>query len=420
MTHPFPRPALATVLGTGVIVALAGCASDEYLEDGYGRQAGLGRAGSVNGTAVLADMFRAAGHPVSSWSVLSPRIEKADVIVWFPDDFDPPTPEARERLEAWLSAKAGRSLVYVGRHFDAAPRYWRDVEREAPNELVGRINSMRRKAEEAERNAPETHRRLAEIRRRSGERQPPRSESRKIPGESEDSAPGSPPSPGPADRRSWFDFTPGARERATTLAGPWSEGIDAAAADVELTGRFVPAHENFEELLESHGRTIAFRYWWEVGQDGADAGYSQAFLIQNGSFLLNYPLVNHEHRKLAGKLIADVDDLSGDEAVVLFLQSDAGGPTVLDRDPTLLAPPRPGGEPPLSYVVVHGISAGVLAVFAAWPLFGRPRHARDSDASDFGRHVDQVGKLLEKTRDSRYCRTRVLHCQQTIRREATT
>ncbi len=45
----------------------------------------------------------------------------ADCIVWFPDDFQPPSKKVRHWLEQWLSEAAGRTLIYVGRDFDAAP-----------------------------------------------------------------------------------------------------------------------------------------------------------------------------------------------------------------------------------------------------------------------------------------------------------
>ena len=94
----------------------------------YGQREGLGAKHSVNGTAVLGEMFEHAGHRVFSWSVLSPRLQaKADCIVWFPDDFKPPSKEVRRWLNGWMTAKPGRTLIYVGRDFDATPWYWKHV-----------------------------------------------------------------------------------------------------------------------------------------------------------------------------------------------------------------------------------------------------------------------------------------------------
>src|SRR3954454_1501716 len=100
MALPAAGVAFAVVLI--VVGALLAGRRDEPLPTVYGRRRG-GEAGrSVNGTAVLADMFRARGHTVTTMSRFSPRLDKYDVVVWTPDDFEPPDEEHRERLEQWL------------------------------------------------------------------------------------------------------------------------------------------------------------------------------------------------------------------------------------------------------------------------------------------------------------------------------
>ena len=80
-------------------------------------------------------MFTRAGHKVFSWRRLSPRLsERADAIVWFPDDFEPPTPEVRRWLEDWLIEEPGRTLIYVGRDFDAARWYWKKIQPDVPDD----------------------------------------------------------------------------------------------------------------------------------------------------------------------------------------------------------------------------------------------------------------------------------------------
>ena len=56
----------------------------------YGRRTGL-NGQSVNGTAVFAEMFRQQGADVNSWSRLSPRLSRSDVIVWVPNSFELPS-----------------------------------------------------------------------------------------------------------------------------------------------------------------------------------------------------------------------------------------------------------------------------------------------------------------------------------------
>ena len=117
-----------------LLLLVSGCT--EGIESGYGSRAPAHRR-SVNGTTVLSELFEEAGHRVSSWRWLSPRLdEEADVIVWFPDDFEPPSAEVCEWLNTWLEAVPGRTLIYVGRDYDAAPTYWENVRPGASDELA--------------------------------------------------------------------------------------------------------------------------------------------------------------------------------------------------------------------------------------------------------------------------------------------
>ena len=92
------------------------------IETEYGERNEGGLESSVNGYRVLAGMFAKAGHTVSRRSGLSPGLkEAADVIVYAPDDFAPPEQSIIDWFKNWLSEKAGRTLIYIGRDFDAAP-----------------------------------------------------------------------------------------------------------------------------------------------------------------------------------------------------------------------------------------------------------------------------------------------------------
>ena len=133
--HSFLIPLLLVVL-------VAGC-DDDDIETTYGRRSGMG-ASSVNGTRVLSEMFELAGHQVTTAGRLTPKLrERADVIVWFPNDFEPPSKEVREWLDEWLCEWGkGRTLIYVGRDFDAARVYWNKVQAGAP---AGQIPELKRR-----------------------------------------------------------------------------------------------------------------------------------------------------------------------------------------------------------------------------------------------------------------------------------
>ena len=100
---------------------VAGC-RNESISTVYGRRAANLR--SANGTSVLASMFEKAGHKVSTWRRLSPKLDGFQTIVWAPDSFEPPSLEEREYLEGWLADKPNRTVIYIGRDYDPLPDYW--------------------------------------------------------------------------------------------------------------------------------------------------------------------------------------------------------------------------------------------------------------------------------------------------------
>jgi len=365
-----PHKNLRAVVAVFTALLLAGC-GDVYLPDGYGRRTGDNYGDSVNGTAVLADMFQAAGHRVNSWWRLSPAIERVDVIVWFPDDIQPPSAAVVKRLEEWLvNGNNRRTLVYIGRDFDAAPFYWRKV-------IPGGVPLAK----------PVPPAKVAEMQRRKAMAD---KEWSSLHGQLKDGA-----------ACDWFKYSVHAKPRdLRSLSGAWTRDIDSSKIEIQVNSRFV-FDKAAEPLLTSAGQTLVARL------APADWNGSQVILVENGSFLLNLPLVNREHRKLAGALIDFVEQHSGPSAPVVFLESGPGGPKISDEDPRLELPPGPADRPPLVYVWHHAILAGVLLVFASWSIFGRPQQVPPPPRSDFGQHVESLGALLEQTRDREYCMSRI-------------
>ena len=389
------------------VLAITGCR--EELHTVYGQRSGPGATQSVNGTAVFAEMFEAAGHRVSSWGSLSPRLDEADCIVWFPDDFQPPSRDVVNWFEQWLQARPRRTLIYVGRDFDAAPWYWRKIEAAAGRQAT--IARLRARAETAYRLArPEKQ--TAECR--------------------------------------WFKVRygePGGAVRNVTGEREWLHNIDPSKLEIEsnsvvssnlpegemlyMFGRFIKLKSSvprLNALLESERGLILGRL---------AIGRGQIFLVSNGSFLLNAALVNHEHRKLAGKLVDAVGPSGRD---VVFLESgrltvdhpagpgpavmpsatwndaerplrpiDAGkDPAIRPRDP---APElRTGWEMflvwPTNWILPHFVLAGILFCLWKLPIFGLPRPEDPPGAADFGRHVAAVAALLERTADRRFAFSR--------------
>lgn len=356
----FVKPLLIVVS----LLFVAGC--DRPINGEYGQRTGPGASASVNGTAVFSKMFEQAGHRVSSWDALTPRLmKKADCIVWFPDDFEPPKPEVREWLWDWLMAESDRTLIYVGRDFDAEPWYWEHVLPGAPPEKLAAI-----------RNRLAVTRRAYELARE------------KLP-KSEDC--------------DWFELDSSVPLRQIrSLEGDfaWLEGVDATGIEIELRSRLSPS-EAAEVLLKSGDDAIVSREYCDLGR---------LIVVANGSFLLNLPLVNHEHRKLAAQLIAEIGP-AGQK--VVFLESHAGGPPIReDRSTAMFNGMEVFNVWPTNWILLHLAVLGIIFCFLRWPIFGRPWEPPVAGASDFGRHVDALADLLKRSHDRDYAVSRVLNYRQ--------
>ena len=349
-----------------LIALVVGCGQSQAVKDTYGRRTGTGRK-SVNGTGVLGSMFESAGYQVRSWATLSPRIEKEDVLVIVIDSFYAPHAEFCDRLEEWLSSDSGRTLIFIGRDYDAAVEYWKEV---APKSSAEQVDESQRRLA----NAIVKH------------------ESIRDSVEEEQSSP-------------WFDVSYDEKPRlAKQLRGPWAGDLDKNVS-LPLTSKVsVPEDDEnhwagemqSESLLKSGREDIVFkvrRAYWDD---------SQVIVVNNGSFILNLPLVDSTNQILATKLI----DECGSASRVMFIEGDSYrvGESDGNAMPT-------GWEAftqwPLSAILIHLAFVGILFCFAVFPIFGKPRTDNDDSTSDFGKHIDALGKLLERTSDVAYAKSQL-------------
>lgn len=393
--RPFTAPfssrtfalAAAYLLAVGL---LAGCGR-QRIDTEYGQRSGSRAGPSVNGTVVFSDMFRQAGYDVRKKSRLTPSLERFDVAVWTPDDFDVPSNEVQDHFEQWLSDGYGRTLIYVGRDYDAATGYWEKIQKDAPPEQ-----------------AVEVIRRLAQAKASH--------DSRRVKMDTD-------------GKCRWFKIQRDGKKKIIggnqadppELSGVWSANgdIDPAALAIEIEGRLSPLDKppvsqsggkyTTETLLAADGDAVAFRITNEHWLDG------QIIVVANGSFLLNLPLVNQEHRKLAGKLI----DRCGEPGRVLFLESGESGLAISQVDKQ----DYPTGLEmftvwPLNFVVLHFLAVGILLILARYAIFGRPRELPESSLSDFGKHVAALGQLLERTGDHAYARSRIQYYRDHVKRDS--
>ena len=381
-------PIVGVVAAVAVIALGAVLAGrrDEQLATLYGRRRGTEAVRSVNGTSVLSELFKRKGHRVTSMSRLSPKLEEFDVVVWAPNDFEPPTKEQREFLEDWLASGTNRTVIYIGRDYDAAVAYWDRIAPQAPPEQADEM--LRRRAEA--RAAHEAARSKMAVKQYAR----------------------------------WFtverDRPP---KKPVKFTGDWASAVEPGKAEIHLEGRLSvptkrdlaasdpPLPSEIKTLLAADGEAVIYRE-----SDSGEWGDGQVIVVANGSMVLNYPLVNSENRKLAGRLV----DECGTPGRVVFIESGPGGPQVLDKEPA-------GGPAtvldllkvwPLNVILLHGTLLGIVFCLARSPIFGRPRELRPEAPTDFGKHVAALGQLLARSKDQNYAQARIAHYRQIAERKS--
>lgn len=339
------------------LMALSGCGGGE-LDSTYGRTSPRYFPTSVNGTDVLAGMFQAAGHEVVTRRMLiTSRFAKVQTVVWVPNEFSAPGKEVCEWFDGWLADEPDRTLIYVGRGYDAEPTYWRKAAELVPQERRARYVSQQAIAEVFFR------RRLQDSKR---ELECP-----------------------------WFKIERVTSGRAELVSGPWVDTtdrkFDPQKAELDFSDWLVPVGP-VRALVDTPVHPLVWSKSVDTGR-----GDSQLIVVNNGAFLLNLPLVNHEHRTLAAALVSTVSA----PGEVVFLESGPGDPPI---DPPAAGSPlaRLFGAWPLNVILLHLAALGIIFCFARWPIFGRPRLPAAETIADFGKHVAAVGRLLARSRDWAY------------------
>jgi len=373
-----PRACLLFPLAA-VLMFCSGCDQEELIDHRYGRSF----ESSVNGTAVLVELFKQAGHSVHVRGVLRPELQRtAEVIVWIPDDFAPPNAQTQKWLDDWLAAQADRVLIYVGRDFDAEPSYWSAVK-------------ARKLSNDPSRVAQELSNAQSRV---NGELS-----SQKLP----ESTP-------------WYDKNAGTRAAASQpnrINGDWSVGVRAAGCELDLHSHLTTGYR-LKPLLTVNGQSLVTKESITAKNWNTQTYSSEScrIVVNNGSFLLNFPLVNKEHRKLAAHLINEVNQ-TGSNRKVIFLESDYRGPTIHDTDSL---DQRPNGwelfqVQPLGMILAHLALIGIMFCFVRWPIFGRPREPQRDSNLDFSKHLAALANLLRRTNNQEYARQRLAQYQAVCR-----
>lgn len=422
------------------LMTLFSCEPDQIASD-YGQRRGGGIQESVSGTVAFSKLFEQAGHTVGVCRRLSPRVRSYDTLVWIPNVNGAPSQEERDFLDSWLAGGTGRTLVYVGRDFDIASLYWSKMKANAPADQMTEIDARLTAARLAHDQALANGLHLTYAR--------------------------------------WFVVRPGPHYPVVGLRGPWAQGIDAAATDITVGTRLMPAGASDIPNVGAPLPTFVVAGAKATTPASPPAGKNQGpkprrlsatpvpfgtvpvgnaalerLSIPNSDVLLETdrgdPLVRRVYDGPAPfetaspaprrsqvivvtngafllnlglvnrehrKLAARLVEACGPPGNVAFLESGPTGLAVLDKEPDNTMPSGLGLFTiyPLNVLLLHLIGVGLLFCFTAWPIFGRAKRLPTESVSDFGAHIEAVGDLLERTRDRKTARQILENYQKTTK-----
>lgn len=343
----------------------------------YGKVRGKSAGTSVNGVSVLADMLRDRGHSVARYGRLSPKIERYDTLIWFPQNKNCPSNEAVARLEQWLDNGYQRTLIYVGYDFAGEIDLYRQLVDQAKGEQKERV--MRALAEAQ----------MQEDDRRYGD-------------DSDDwriTFTGGKPTD---TRCRWFELEIDRRNTSDDLDGPLTENLRSKSMPSLQTQAWLNPRESYldsqpgrklETLLEVNERPFAFRYYEEpADEDQYWASENRLVFATNAGFLTNYGLIKAGNRQLAANLVDQIEPYSD----VLFLESDEYGIEISESDYDAHNNWAWITKKPLCYMVPHFLAWGVLFCFVFYPIFGRPKRTVDARDRSFGDHIGAIGRLSSR------------------------
>ena len=361
--------AVVAVIG----VLATGCRTRSLVPStGYGRISGSGYADSLNGTRAFRNLLVDSGFAVKKIDKLTPRLDRFQHAVWFVADRRAPTEEAVERWEQWLREGYDRTLIVVGRDFDADVLYWQDLLGQTSDPVAREFYRYRlalaKSRQDLERTRP--------VYDFSG------------PSIAPTPAPSAAPAGAPALQCDWYHLETTSEFRGRHFRGPVGEVVNMDQTAIYCREWLAPnaTAYDFQPMLLVDG--IPFMY--SLSRPEWDGG--RVVVIANGSFLLNYSLTNPEHRALAQLLIDD--SMMWED--VAFLESDAEV-TIRENDYEMHNQWAWIANPPLRYIVPHLLFWGVIFSFVIFPIFGRPRRLPHKPTTRFRDHVEALGKLLKRT-----------------------
>jgi hypothetical protein len=340
-------------------IFVLGCDESNSLNTEYGAISGVRGGDSLNGTRYFSEMFAAQGAVVKRSSVINPKIDQYNTLVWFPDSDAVPSAQAISRLSDWLDSGYQRTLIYVAGGSRTTEDYLRTTIGKVP--VDQKEEYLRRISEEI----------ISDYNNDFG--------SRWI---------GVNFGPGTCD---WFDVADKRIGKKKAVSGLLlAEEKTYPEMELDFSYDLTPRKEwQPKELLFAADKPFIF----SMSDPSARHSESELILVTQGSILLNYSLIDEDKQDLAAALIRRCDTSQG----VLFLESGSDGIEVRESSISNHSQWSWIAQPPLCYIVPHVLFLGVVFCFVYFPIFGRPKRITQRSTSTFRNHISATAELLARS-----------------------
>ena len=397
-----------------IAIAILSSGCSRFSTD-YGKSKGTTARFSLNGFTALRNTYARAGFKTRDISRLSERVGRTDTIVWTPQVLSPISTDVTGWFDRWLR-QGGHTLVYVVPDSGSECDYWTDAGKLAPP--AQRLEYRKRAAESI------NQRMLWRLNRTA------------------------------VQSNGWFRIEPIAqRTELGDVKGTWEpEVCEAADQQIDAATEFRvtsfdrgapnpasntpgvtgPTGPNspgwaFPEDTSATQTPVSFQPLLLAESDAPAVAEitserwkdSKIIVVAGGSLLTNYAFTRQFNRDLAEQIVhvsaspGDQDPMAG------FLTSDWQSIPVSKRKQGV--PQASGMELltvwPLSIVTTHGVMLGLVICLMLWPIFGRPKHIRESHQSDFGDHLDAVAALMNRAGGEAYARARISEYMRRMHQE---
>lgn len=203
---------------------------------------------------------------------------------------------------------------------------------------------------------------------------------------------------GAFDGEPWFrvSFLPNAtRLERFSGADDWTRRLPPTPTREYWATRSLEPLGETETLLSLDGEPFVVR---------RKVGESRFIALSSAAPLLNFSLLDPTNRVLAARL---TDEFNPKGRTFVFVGSDFN---IAEEEPEEEEPISPfslSRLTPFSVLIWHLIALATLIVCWRFPIFGRPKRSVRERTNDFGKHVDAVAFLLERSDARRWSRKQI-------------